>query len=274
MATNETVTKILREGPQPARALYERLGISQPTLSRLTNQLGESILRFGKARQTQYALRRKLGSHITFPLYRVSASGDLEQWGLLHPIMPEGYLVETWATQLNEARTEIHPGLPWYLQDMRPQGFLGRSFARFHGPMLGLPVDPNRWSDDQALLALANTGHDTPGNLMVGEESASHFQTNALFSKLDGAFQPVPAEQRLQAYPEFARLALLYYLERFQGDLAAQGFQVTPLSKPLDVSPSGSIADKREAIGGGPGFSLKISRRPPVESDGNKRPAP
>lgn len=208
MATNETVTKILREGPQPARALYERLGISQPTLSRLTNQLGESILRFGKARQTQYALRRKLGSHITFPLYRVSASGDLEQWGLLHPIMPEGYLVETWATQLNEARTEIHPGLPWYLQDMRPQGFSGRSFARFHGPMLGLPVDPNRWSDDQALLALANTGHDTPGNLMVGEESASHFQTNALFSKLDGAFQPVPAEQRLQAYPEFARLAL------------------------------------------------------------------
>lgn len=67
---------------------------------------------------------------------------------------------------------------------------------------------------------------------------------------------------------------MLYYLERFQGDLAAQGFQVTPLSKPLDVSPSGSIADKREAIGGGPGFSLKISRRPPVESDGNKRPAP
>jgi hypothetical protein len=208
MATSETLAQVLSEGPQPAKVLYERLGISQPTLSRLANQLGESILKFGKARQTQYALRRKLGLHTAFPLYRVSDTGNLDQWGLLHPVMPTGYLVETRATQLDAARTEFHPGLPWFLQDMRPQGFLGRSFARFHGPMLGLPVDPNRWSDDQTLLALANTGYDTPGNLLVGEESASHFQTNALFSKLDGALQPVPEEQRLQDYPKLARLAL------------------------------------------------------------------
>ncbi len=208
MAASDTVIQILRQGPQPARALYERLGVSQPTLSRLINQLGESILQFGKARQTQYALRRKLGSHTTFPLYRVSITGELEQWGLLHPVMPEGYLVETWATQLHAARSDVHPGLPWYLQDMRPQGFLGRSFARFHGPMLGLPIDSSRWSDDQTLFALANNGHDTPGNLLAGEESASHFQTNVLFAKQGGAYQPVPTDQRLQNYPEFARLAL------------------------------------------------------------------
>ncbi len=208
MAASDTVIQILRDGPQPARALYVRLGVSQPTLSRLINQLGVSILRFGKARQTQYALRRKLGSHNTFPLYRVNASGELEQWGLLHPIMPEGYLVETWATQLHAASSDVHSGLPWFLQDMRPQGFIGRCYARFHGPMLGLPTDPTRWSDDQAILALADVGFNTPGNLLVGEEAASHFQTNTLFSKLDGAFQPVLTEQRLQKYPEFARLAL------------------------------------------------------------------
>jgi hypothetical protein len=208
MAASDTIVKMLRAGPQPARALYERLGVSQPTLSRLINQMGVSILRFGRARQTQYALRRKLGPHDSFPLYRVSLSGNLEQWGALHPVMPDGYLVETWATAAHEARADLHPGLPWYLQDMRPQGFLGRSFARFHGPMLGLPLDPNRWSDDQTLLALANTGYDTPGNLLVGEESAAHFQTSALFARQDGAVLPIPADQRLQAYPEFARLAL------------------------------------------------------------------
>ncbi|MCX7192261.1 MAG: type II toxin-antitoxin system HipA family toxin YjjJ [Proteobacteria bacterium] len=208
MAQSDTVFNLLREGPQPARALYERLGVSQPTLSRLMARQGESILRFGKARQTQYALRRKLGAHADFPLYRVSASGDLQQWGVLYPIMPEGYLVEIRATSTHEARTDMYPGLPWYLQDMRPQGFLGRSFARFHGPMLGLPADPTRWSDDQTLLALANTGYDTPGNLMVGEESASYFQTRVLFSCQEDALTPIPAEQRLQQYPKLARLAL------------------------------------------------------------------
>ncbi|MDO9011227.1 MAG: type II toxin-antitoxin system HipA family toxin YjjJ [Gallionella sp.] len=208
MTVSDTVMKLLMEGPQPAKALYERLDVSQPTLSRLIAQLGVSILRFGKARQSQYALRRKIGALSTFPLYRVSESGELQQWGALHPIMPEGYLVETWVTASNETRADIHSGLPWYLQDMRPQGFLGRSFARFHGPMLGLPADPSRWSDDQALLALANTGYDTPGNLLVGEESAAHFQTSVLFARQEETFKPVPAAQRLQQYPQLAKQAL------------------------------------------------------------------
>jgi len=208
MTASDTVIKLLREGPQPAKALYERLDVSQPTLSRLIAQLGVSILRFGKARQSQYALRRKIGAHTTFPLYRISESGELQQWGALQPIMPEGYLVETWVTASNEARADIHSGLPWYLQDMRPQGFLGRSFARFHGPMLGLPGDPTRWSDDHVLLALANAGYDTPGNLLVGEESAAHFQTSVLFARQEEAFKPVPVAQRLQQYPKLATLAL------------------------------------------------------------------
>ena len=208
MASTDTLIQLLREGPQPARTLYERLGVSQPTLSRMVAQLGESILRFGKARQTQYALRRKIGSHDKYPLFQVSITGNLEQWGMLHPVMPEAYLVETFGNDSVESRMDFHQGLPWYLQDMRPQGFLGRAFARFHGPMLGLPGDPTRWSDDQALLALANTGHDCPGNLLVGEEAASIFQTGALFATTDKALPPVPADQRLQQYPEFARLAL------------------------------------------------------------------
>jgi hypothetical protein len=208
MAASDTLIQLLREGPQPARTLYERLGVSQPTLSRMVSQLGESILRFGKARQTQYALRRKIGSHEKFPLFRVNATGNLEQWGMLHPVMPEAYLVETFANDVVEPRLDFHQGLPWYLQDMQPQGFSGRAFARFHGPMLGLPADPTRWSDDQALLALANTGHDCPGNLLVGEEAASIFQTGVFFAAAERALPPVPADQRLQKYPEFARLAL------------------------------------------------------------------
>ena len=56
--------------------------------------------------------------------------------------------------------------------------------------------------------------------------------------------------------------AALSYLENFQRDLAAQGYQVTVLARPLDVSPSGSIADQRDTHIDALGFSLKISRRP------------
>jgi hypothetical protein len=205
MTATDTLIQILRQGAQPARALYEQLGISQPTLSRLVAQLGESILKFGKARQTQYALRRTIGAHGSFPLYRVSATGELQQWGVLHPIFPQSYLVETFG---HETRTEVCAGMPWYLQDMRPQGFLGRAYARFNAPLLGLPVDPNRWNDDQTLLALAHNGADTPGNLLLGEESASQFQTRALFSGQQEELLPILAESRLQEYPRLARMAL------------------------------------------------------------------
>lgn len=58
--------------------------------------------------------------------------------------------------------------------------------------------------------------------------------------------------------------AALDYLEDFQRELAARGYQVTVLTKPLDVSPSGSIADQRNANLKKLGFSLRISRRPPT----------
>lgn len=58
--------------------------------------------------------------------------------------------------------------------------------------------------------------------------------------------------------------AVLNYLEAFQQDLTAQGFQVTVLTKPFDVSPGGSIADQRETRTPELVFSLRISRRPKI----------
>ena len=58
--------------------------------------------------------------------------------------------------------------------------------------------------------------------------------------------------------------AALVYLDRFQLALSARGYQVTVLAKPLDVSPSGSLADQREARENELGFSLKLVWRPPT----------
>jgi hypothetical protein len=56
----------------------------------------------------------------------------------------------------------------------------------------------------------------------------------------------------------------LNYLERFQQDLTTQGYKVTALTKPLDISPSGNITDQREARKNALDFSMKISRRPAI----------
>ncbi|MBI5428931.1 MAG: hypothetical protein HY938_00540 [Nitrosomonadales bacterium] len=58
--------------------------------------------------------------------------------------------------------------------------------------------------------------------------------------------------------------AALTYLDRFQLELGKRGYQVTTLARPLDVSPSGSLADQREARENALGFSLKLVWRPPL----------
>jgi hypothetical protein len=69
-------------------------------------------------------------------------------------------------------------GLPWFLDDMRPQGFMGRTFAHTH-PELQLGNDPRYWSDDDVLRALVLCGDDLPGNLVVGEPAFARFHTLA-----------------------------------------------------------------------------------------------
>lgn len=54
----------------------------------------------------------------------------------------------------------------------------------------------------------------------------------------------------------------LDYLEHFQHELGRRGYQVTVLTQPLDVSPSGSLATQRNERDNTLGFSLKLVWRP------------
>ena len=69
------------------------------------------------------------------------------------------------------AATGAFDGLPLFLVDARPQGFLGRGFARRHAE-LELRADPDTWSDDDVVVALARAGEDVVGDLVVGDASA------------------------------------------------------------------------------------------------------
>jgi HipA-like C-terminal domain len=95
--------------------------------------------------------------------------------------------------------SQRHDGLPWFLNDMRPQGFMGRTFAQSH-PALSLGPDPRYWSDDDTLRALALGGDDLPGNLIVGDMAFQRFHSlpERLSRTASAQGYPALAEQAMQ----------------------------------------------------------------------------
>jgi hypothetical protein len=182
----------LAAGPVPAGKLCVGLGVTRPTLARALASIPGEIVTLGAARSTQYALRDTFRGLPDIPVYRVNALGQIEPLGQLSPVRPDGFVMRD-----SDGQASYHEGLPWWLTDMRPQGFLGRAYARQHANGLGLPPDVRQWSDTDALRALLLNGGDAVGNLLLGDLARDRF-VNA----------PSPLVVRANAYPRLAAEAL------------------------------------------------------------------
>jgi hypothetical protein len=155
-------------------ALQARLSVSQPTVSRALAPLIRTgdVIKVGAARSLRYLLPRSIeGVGREVPIMRVDAQGRVSSFGRMVPL-PGGRF---WVDEA-DGLSELHDGLPWFLQDMRPQGFMGRTFANAH-PELRLPGDLRHWSDDDVLKALVQAGDDLPGNLIVGQPAFERFHS-------------------------------------------------------------------------------------------------
>ena len=194
----EGILQALRRhgGVATSAQLVSVLGVSQPTVSRALAPLVRAgrVRKVGAARSQRYLLPRAVaGVGDDIPLLRVDTAGVPAPFGRMVPL-PGGAF---WVDEVDGV-SERHDGLPWFLADMRPQGFMGRNFAQLH-PDLQLPQDPRHWSDDDMLRALALRGEDLPGNLIVGDASLARFHT--LGQRLARAASP-------DEYPLLARSAL------------------------------------------------------------------
>lgn len=160
----------LASGPQSGTQMAKEMGISQPTATRALAAMGDEVVKFGQKKGSRYALRdagRGLGD---VAVYRVDAQGKLAALGVLTPVRPDGFVF----TQADGV--QVHSdGLPWWLLDMRPQGFLGRACATRYGAELGLPSTLQEWTDSHALRALLVHGHDLVGNLLLGPIARDKF---------------------------------------------------------------------------------------------------
>lgn len=197
----EVLLKYLSQsGPLKAKVLCERLGMSQPVFSRLMSQGQESILRIGRGPQTLYACRRHGGwGKLEIPVSYMNEKGMPSVAATLHPIAPKGFYLES-HTELFSSR--LYEGLPYFLEDIRPSGFLGRLVPGLH-PDLGLPPDISTWTDDHCLLYLTRYGWDLIGNLIVGEAACDAYVVNRM-KRLD----IVAETDREKVYPKIAELVL------------------------------------------------------------------
>ena len=172
--TEDLIRTLLARPHLPAADLLAALGVSRATLMRAVRAAGAEVLTIGRARRTSYAARRQLrGSADPLPVFQVDERGGSEEIGRLNLAYPEGTFFELSAPCLwpldQSMRDGWFDGLPYFLRDLRPDGFLGRQFARAHAQVLQLGNDPREWSDDDVLYAISLLGADQSGNFIVGE---------------------------------------------------------------------------------------------------------
>jgi biotin operon repressor len=197
---NQKILERLSGGPASTAELCQALKVSRPALWRTLQPLEKTgrIVRIGSTRGARYGLAHSvdgIGGH--WPLYRIDAGGAPVELGALYAIERERYLARAVLPRI----AGLTEGLPYFLQDARPAGFLGRAIPAAY-PELGLPTRVLDWTDDHVLRFIATRGSETSGDLILGQE--------ALNRHLSGEHGPVvvDADARSTRYPELANQAM------------------------------------------------------------------
>src|SRR4051812_294333 len=123
---SERVIQLLRSGPKASPDLLQALGGSASTVLRNLRSLERErrIVRMGKTRGARYALRRAIATiGSDWPIYRIDATGAAQTLGTLEAIENNSCYV----TAGPERIQGLFDGIPYFLQDARPGGFLGRT---------------------------------------------------------------------------------------------------------------------------------------------------
>lgn len=138
-----------------------------------------------------------------FPLFRLKEDATVERLGHLESLPGETFRAHLTPTRPNLVRSpdgDTFPGLPWYLDDLRPQGFLGRLHAQRHAHQAGLGLPGDHAPPTTLLNHLALTGGTGVGDILPGEP-ALHAALTALECPPDHVHEP----DRNRAYPERAQ---------------------------------------------------------------------
>jgi hypothetical protein len=202
----ELIVRRLGAGASSSRELEQLLGLSQSSVSRALRALVADgrVFRIGTTRGAKYGLRRPIeGIGDAWPIHRVNVQGEMEKLATLHALAADQYYLEATSTahEAGFAWEGISEGIPYFLQDQRPGGFLGRAVPLRY-PELRLPQRVIDWNDDHYLRYLTQRGSDVIGDLIVGTASLDDYL------RMRSSREPIPSSQRETRYPQLASLVM------------------------------------------------------------------
>ncbi len=172
-----TIIDCLRRGPATSKELQAASGLGQSAVSRQLRRMGDMIIPLRSGRFVRYAMTRNaFGADDQLPLYMVDPQGNNVAVARVRPLAHGGFFIEPFtgmpSVLLGEKGDGLYDDLPYFLDDLRPQGFLGRQVAKEMATMSpDFPSDPRHWNTNHVGRYLVSNGDDLPGNFKFGQQA-------------------------------------------------------------------------------------------------------
>lgn len=173
----ESIKNFLARGPSTSKEIQAALGLSQSTVSRMLKKMGDGIIQISEGRSVRYAATcNAFGGNDKLPIGMIDETGKIQLTAYLRPLNCGDFFLQPTVKNyspllLGADRTGMYEDLPYFLLDLRPQGFLGRLTAKaIAGQSEDFPDNPKVWNTNHIGRYLTADGDDLPGNFIFGEQ--------------------------------------------------------------------------------------------------------
>lgn len=184
-AVSLTIKEYIERGPSTSKEIQAATGLSQSSVARRLREMGDRVVQIQEGRVIRYAATcNAFGADDRIPLGVIDHTGKAKVVAYIRPLSHGGFFLEPVHLisnlLLGERGNGLYDDLPYFLYDLRPQGFLGRQIAREIAKWSDdFPSDPRRWTNTHIGKYLISNGDDLPGNFIFGEQALIRIRRRA-----------------------------------------------------------------------------------------------